>query len=179
MREQESPKQKSPKTEKGAACMRCELSGITVGRLVHMLSHQLKRQSTLDDAALGLTTMQSHVLRFILLGCEGRDVYQKDVEEEFEVRKPTATGILQLLEKNGFIVREAVAEDARLKRIVPTKKARALREQIVENIQKRDRELTAGIPQEELKACKETLLKMILNARELQNLDKDEVQRRT
>ena len=63
-----------------------------------------------------------------------REVYQKDIEEEFRIRKSTATGILQLMEKNGFISRESSKKDARLKRIVPTPKAEALRPEILEHI---------------------------------------------
>jgi len=50
-----------------------------------------------------LTTMQKHVLKFILLETMHRDLYQKDIEEEFQIRKPTVTGILKLMEKNGYI----------------------------------------------------------------------------
>ena len=66
--------------------------------------------------------MQMHVLRYILMSTLHRDVYQKDIEEEFQIRKSTATGILKLMEKHGFIRRESAQQDARLKRIVPTKK---------------------------------------------------------
>ncbi|MDO4265771.1 MAG: MarR family transcriptional regulator [Eubacteriales bacterium] len=169
------------KSGKGEASLktRCDCSQISVGRLIHMLSHQLKRQKPLEEDIMGLTTMQSHVLRFLLLGSVNRDLYQKDVEEEFEIRKPTATGILQLLEKNGFIVREAVAQDARLKRIVPTEKAEALRGRIQENIQKAELELTEGIDPEELEACRKTLWKLFLNTKKLCQAEKDEIRRRT
>lgn len=52
-----------------------------------------------------LTAMQKHVLKFILLETLHSDIYQKDIEEEFQIRKSTATGILQLMEKKGFIYR--------------------------------------------------------------------------
>ena len=39
------------------------------------------------------------------------DVFQKDIEEEYSLRPPTAT---ELLKKNGLIYREAVASDARI-----------------------------------------------------------------
>mgnify|MGYP002980682515 CR=1 FL=1 len=66
-----------------------------------------------------MTNMQRHVLHYILLQSMSRDIYQKDVEAEFQIRRSTATGILQLLEKNGFILRKAEDRDARLKKIVP------------------------------------------------------------
>lgn len=94
-----------------------ELKEIHMGRLIQVLSHQMKRKSCVisminDD---GLTTMQKHVLKFLLLETLHKVVYQKDIEEEFQIRKSTATGMLQLLEKNGFIVRESEKKDARLK----------------------------------------------------------------
>lgn len=74
---------------------------IHMGRLIQVLSHQMKRKSCVisminDD---GLTTMQKHVLKFLLLETLHKVVYQKDIEEEFQIRKSTATGMLQLLEK--------------------------------------------------------------------------------
>ena len=54
---------------------------------------------------------------------EGKDVFQRDLEEEFSVRRSTATGILQLMEKNELITREPVSHDARLKKLVLTPKA--------------------------------------------------------
>lgn len=104
-----------------------------MGRLIQMLSHQMKRKNcivTMIDGD-GLTVMQKHILKFILLETLHREIYQKDIEEEFQIRKSTVTGILQLMEKNGFIYRENVEKDARLKRIVPTKKAEALRPSIL------------------------------------------------
>ena len=103
---------------------------VHAGKLIHMLSHRLKRQNIIPCGDDGLTTMQKHVLKFILLETLHREIYQKDVEEEFQIRKSTATGILQLMEKNGFIYRESSEKDARLKTIVPTKKAEALRAEI-------------------------------------------------
>ena len=92
-----------------------ELKEIHMGRLIQVLSHQMKRKnyviSMINDD--GLTTMQKHVLKFLLLETLHKVVYQKDIEEEFQIRKSTATGMLQLLEKNGFIVRESEKKDAR------------------------------------------------------------------
>lgn len=87
--------------------MKQKLNEMHVGRLIHILSHTMKRHNPAevmenDD----LTTMQKHVLKFILLETMHRDLYQKDIEEEFQIRKPTVTGILKLMEKNGYIYRE-------------------------------------------------------------------------
>ena len=42
-----------------------------VGRIIHMLSHQLKRRGTMPEVEMGLTPMQKHVLTFILFEDDG------------------------------------------------------------------------------------------------------------
>ena len=117
-----------------------------MGRLIQMLSHQMKRKNCIVTMIDGdsLTVMQKHILKFILLETLHREIYQKDIEEEFQIRKSTVTGILQLMEKNGFIYRESVEKDARLKRIVPTKKAEALRPSILSHINESEAQMTQG-----------------------------------
>ena len=125
-----------------------------------------------------LTPMQKHVLKYILLETLHRDIYQKNLEEEFQIRKSTASGILKLMEKNGFIYRESVKEDARLKRILPTKKAEAIRPAILEHIQETEARMTKGISDEDLLLCKKVLCQMCRNLaennRENKEVDKEE-----
>lgn len=52
-----------------------------------------------------------------------RDIFQKDFEQEFNIRRSTASSILSLMERNGLITRQSVPHDARLKKIVLTDKA--------------------------------------------------------
>ena len=113
-----------------------------------------------------LTVMQKHILKFILLETLHREIYQKDIEEEFQIRKSTVTGILQLKEKNGFIYRESVEKDARLKRIVPTKKAEALRPSILYHINESEAQMTQGISKKDVEVCKQVLLQMLQNLSE-------------
>lgn len=134
-----------------------------VGRLINTVSHQLKRQMCEREAADGLTNMQRHILHYILFQSLQCDIYQKDIEKEFQVRRSTATGALQLLEKNGFIRREPVPWDARLKKIIPTAKATALRENILDNICFMESVLRRGIGEEEMAACMNALERMSEN----------------
>ncbi len=137
-----------------------------MGKLVHMLSNQLKRRDSMEAGPSDLTHMQRLVLRFILLRSLHLDLYQKDIEEEFHIRKSTATGILQLLEKKGFISRESVEQDGRLKRLVPTKKAEGYREKILENIRENEARMEQGISREDYEACKLVLWKVFENLME-------------
>ena len=133
------------------------------GRMIHMVSNQLQRRISVRTEADSLTNMQRRVLHYILFQSLRRDIYQKDVEKEFQIRRSTATGILQLLEKNGFIVRESVERDARLKKLVPTPKAEARREQILGNIRNVEELLTHGISKQDVEVCIRVLEQMSEN----------------
>ena len=133
------------------------------GKLINMISHQMKRQNCFPEKESGLTNMQRLVLHYILFQAPLGDIYQKDIEKAFQIRRSSATGILQLLEKNGFIYRETVEWDARLKKLLPTQKALELKEQIIAHIQYMEAMLRRGIPEADLKICLQVLEQMSAN----------------
>lgn len=156
-----------------------KIRNMHTGRLVRMLNHQLKRNQKPEEAVEDdeLTPMQRHILNYILLETLHRDIYQKNLEEEFQVRKSTVSGILKLIEKNGFIYRESVKEDARLKRILPTKKAEALRPSILEHIHETEIRMTEGVSEQDFFLCKKVLYQMCQNLAE-KNRENKEVDRK-
>lgn len=93
-----------------------------VGKIINRISHQLKRRMNCHEEEDSLTNMQRHVLHYILLQSMSRDIYQKDVEAEFQIRRSTATGILQLLEKTDLFA-ESRRPGCAAEKIVPTEKA--------------------------------------------------------
>ena len=138
--------------------------GHDVGRLINTISHQLKRRMSIPEEEDSLrTNMQRLVLHYILFESLKRDIYQKDVEKEFQIRRSTATGTLQILEKNGFITRDPVKEDARLKKLTPTDKAKGVRQHILDNIRYVEGLLAGEIPEEKLTVCREVLQQMSEN----------------
>lgn len=120
------------------------------GRVIGMVSNQIKRR--LDNTILNdtLTGMQGRFLHFILTYSAEHDVFQKDLEEEFNLRRSTATGILQLMEKGGLLYRESVDYDARLKKIVVTKKGSQCKAQVEESIRLLEEQLQRGISADDL-----------------------------
>lgn len=52
-----------------------------------------------------------------------KEIFQKDIEKEFDIRRSTATNTLKLMEKNGLITRERTSYDERLKKIKLTEKS--------------------------------------------------------
>ncbi len=105
------------------------------GRWINQLSHQIKRRMDARLARMGVTGVQGRILHYIIDRQKEQPVFQKDIEEVFRLRRSTATGILQLLEKNGLIRREAVSHDARLKSLIPTEKADAIYKEMRDCIQ--------------------------------------------
>lgn len=91
-----------------------------------------------------------------------KDVFQKDFEEKFSIRRSTASNMLKLMEKNGYIRRVSVESDARLKKIVLTEKAVTLHEEICESIENREKRLRNGISEEDL----ETFFRVINKLKE-------------
>ena len=91
------------------------------------------------------------------------DVFQKDVEEEYSLRPPTATKILKDMEKNGLIRRETVPYDARLKRIVVTEKGLQYQGMIRESLEETERRLTEGITVDDLATFFRVISRMIRN----------------
>lgn len=78
------------------------------------------------------------------------DVFQRDFESRFSIRRSTATNMLKLMEKNGIIHRESVPYDARLKKIVLTEKAIEIHKKATKNIKMVENTLKKGITEEEL-----------------------------
>lgn len=92
-----------------------------------------------------------------------KDIFQRDFEERFSIRRSTATNMLKLMEKNGIITRESVDYDARLKKIVLTEKAIAIHKKAVKNIEMIESTLKNGITDEELASFYNVLDKIKLN----------------
>ena len=59
------------------------------------------------------------------------------------------TRMLQLMEKNGYITRESVEHDARLKKIVPTPKAAAGHEYVMDAIRRTEEKIAQTLTEEE------------------------------
>ena len=79
-----------------------------------------------------------------------KDIFQRDFEEKFSIRRSTATQILKLMEKNGLIVRKSVESDARLKKIILTDKAEDILKIIDEDIKRREKRMRGNISKSDL-----------------------------
>ena len=130
---------------------------VEVGRKIEMLSRQIRRKVDESISSQDLTAKQAMILLVIYDLSKVKDVYAKDIEDAFDMRRATVTGILQLMEKNGIIVREENNIDGRLKSIRLTQKAINLRLKMKKNIQKVESNLLSDLSKKEI----ETFLKIM------------------
>ena len=133
------------------------------GAWINLLSHKVKARLNAMLMNLGITAVQSRVIYYILNHCQEGPVFQRDIESVFGLSRSTATGILQLLEKNGIIRRESVASDARLKSLVPTQRAVQLDAQVSACLRETDRMLTRGLSDGQVQLFKEMAAQMLCN----------------
>ena len=126
------------------------------------MNRRLKRYFDSFFADFPITSIQGLVLDYLFRNRE-TDVFQKDLEEYLEIKGSSVTSILDNLEKNGYVRREAVDYDGRLKKLAITEKAYAIEEDIVERVNGYMYSLFRGIPEEEREVFYSVLCKMIDN----------------
>ena len=124
-----------------------------MGGDIKMISNLIQRKFYSAFDVLEVTRTQGWIIGFIRMRDEsGLETFQKDVEKACEIRRSTATGILQLLEKRGYVKRQSVSGDARLKKLVLTAKAIEVHDQIIAQMEQIEEQLSEGISEEE-KVC--------------------------
>lgn len=126
------------------------------------MNRRLKRYFDSFFADSPITSIQGLVLDYLFRNRE-TDVFQKDLEEYLEIKGSSVTSILDNLEKNGYVRREAVDYDGRLKKLAITEKAYAIEEDIVERVNGYMYSLFRGIPEEEREVFYSVLCRMIDN----------------
>lgn len=123
-----------------------------IGIAARCLNHEIGRavraviSEEFGDSATGV---QSWIVRYLYDHGE-EDVFQKDLESQFSVRRSTMTTILQLMEKNGLIKKEPVSRDARLKKLILTPVAIEMQDRIRSGIDTLEAKMREGISDKDL-----------------------------
>ena len=145
-----------------------------IGMEIRVLSKYMGRY--LDDIH-GIDCMLSGPQGLILIYlCENdEEIYQKDIEKYFNIRRSTATGLLNSLEKNGYITKEPVENksgekiidkwknDKRMKKIKATEHAYSTVEKIDNHVIQLEKIMLDGIDEKEVKQFRNIISKMTLN----------------
>lgn len=110
--------------------------------------------------------VQTRILHFLLANYSERDIYQKDIEEELNIRSASISVLLKKLEGDEMIVRERVSHDDRLKKIRPTSAGIEMKEKVEQDIRSVEKRLVSDISEEELNVFFRVIQKMIENTSE-------------
>lgn len=101
-------------------------------------------------ADLGLSSIQSRMLGHLYFENQcGTKVFQRDLEEEFKIRKSSVTSVIQILEKKGLVRRCGVPGDARKKELVLTEQGIAVQETVLGRLDRVEALVEQALSEEE------------------------------
>lgn len=128
----------------------------TIGSELHFIGNLLKRIS--ENSCIcnyhrktELTEMQTRVIVFLYHN-RRRNIFQKDIEKEFSVRRATVSVLLRTMELKQLITRESVSSDARLKKVMLTAKAENIAQIAQQEVSRFEEMLQEGISAEDMAA---------------------------
>lgn len=122
-----------------------------IGKEIDIISNKIRRKVDHEVSKYGLTGVQAKIVGFVYFTSKNREVFQKDIENDFKIRSSSVTSVLQLMEKNGYIKRVSVCEDARLKKIILTDKGNEVQEAVFNIIDNIEKQIQEEITDEELR----------------------------
>ena len=131
------------------------------GRYISKLGGYIRHRLDAISSESGITPAQGRTLQYI--AGQNRNVYQKDIEEEYGLRAATASQMLQSMEDAGLICREVDEHDRRRKKIVITDEKREACENMIAKIGKMEDEMIEDIDEEKLIVFFEVVEKMLNN----------------
>ena len=120
--------------------------GFEIKTTSNLIRRKIENEISEDE---NMTGNQGYILGF-LYHQKDRDIFQKDIEQEFSIRRSTATGILNVMEKNNLIKRVSSKEDARLKKIILTKKGLKMHQQSYNKMQLIEKNLKNKLTEKEI-----------------------------
>lgn len=95
-----------------------------------------------------------------------REIYQRDVEKNFSIRRSSVTSLLKKLEDKQYITRESVEGDARLKQIVLTPRALKLRKSVIQGSYDFEDKLLQNVSAADIEVWQKVTKQMIANLSE-------------
>ena len=136
-----------------------DLLGFRIRSVWQQVKRLMNRHLT-ENNSYGLTGMQFAIVSYLAKESAERDVFQKDLEQKFDIRKSTVTGILNTMERDGLLLRETVPYDARLRKMILTDKALQAKQNTEQVIDSVESQLSKGLTEEEITALLRILEKI-------------------
>ena len=134
---------------------------LEIMRLANRLSRSLGALNA-ERSSAGISGVNARILAY-LADHEDTDVFQRDIEEQFAIRRSTVSKIVRLMEQKQLVVRETVARDARLKRLRLTEKARRIQAVAAGEFDDFEARATDGLTAAELETLRSLLTRIRMN----------------
>ncbi|MGI6712881.1 MAG: MarR family winged helix-turn-helix transcriptional regulator [Bacillota bacterium] len=142
--------------------------GYLIGKATRLIRKNINKL-LLDK---GITFPQVMVINYLYMNQK----YKKDISfntpgmiaKHLEYDRPTVTGILTRLEKQGWIIREDNAEDRRSQIIKPTEKSNELMQRFRLILDDLNHDILQGFQESEIRSLKKNLFKIIQNLEDLE-----------
>ena len=132
---------------------------IELHRLYNNVRRFLHKHDGVHEGESSISYANGRIIRY-LLAREGEDVYQKDLEKEFGITRSTASRVLSGMEDNGLITRHGVPQDARLKKLMLTPRAKQMGEAMRKASLQSDQVLFRGFTEAEKRQLLDYLQRM-------------------
>lgn len=133
---------------------------VYIGKSILRLSNKIARKISKESAKFGVTGVQGRILGFIYCNSSKKDIFQKDIEEDLNIRRSSVTSILQLMEKDDYIKRVRVSEDGRLKKIILTERGVKIQRNVYNSILKIEDSLKSELSGDEINSLVNLIYKL-------------------
>jgi len=130
-------------------------------RYINKLSNKIRREFDSRPLDRKISVAEGRVLYFLLDQTE--PVFQRDIEEEYSLRPPSASTLLKKMEQDGLIERKAIEGDGRYKRIIVTEKGLSYKDEVTEKIHMVEDIVTKGISKKDMEVFYRVVEKMLEN----------------
>ncbi len=134
--------------------------GFQIRTLSNLISRKINQMVSEEEETL--TAHQSWVLDYLTLHRD-QEIMQKDIEKKFSIRRSTASHMLQLMEKNGYILRISVPDDARMKKLIITEKGIEAQNRMKDRLCRFEEIFQSNISQKDLQYLKQLLKQLEKN----------------
>lgn len=123
-----------------------------IGRRIACLARQVDRAIGKETSKYGISSIQGKIIGYLFYETKEckREVFQKDIEENFGIRRSSVSSVLDKLEKGGYILRKSCEKDARLKEIELTEEGINMNNLICGSISKVENILHGALSEAEL-----------------------------
>lgn len=139
-----------------------------LGFQINILSQMIKYRINRNLAEFGITVAQARLISYIGNQYERNlNVYQRDIEKIFNIKRSSVTSLLKSLEKNGLITRQEALDDLRAKHIMLTEKGHFIFKEIGKNLTETEKVISSSISDDEKEIFTKIVSKLIDNLKEV------------